>query len=66
MNEKAELIEKLKQLVLEKETLTHNSLKEILGDRPFEDNENYQKYLKDSIEMEEKSAESTITPPAPQ
>jgi hypothetical protein len=32
------MIEKLKGLILEKETLTHNTLKEVLGDRPFKDN----------------------------
>lgn len=31
-----------------KETLTHNALKEILGQRPFSDHENYEKFLKDS------------------
>lgn len=41
-------MEKVKQLVMEKETLSHVMLKEILGDRPFEsDNENYKKYLKE-------------------
>jgi AFG3 family protein len=46
--EKKELIEKLKVLILEKETLTHNSLKEVLGDRPFSNHENYEKFLNDS------------------
>lgn len=55
----------LKRLILEKETLSHNTLKEILGDRPFQDNENYSRFLKES---EEKGAEDevTMTPPTPQ
>lgn len=31
-----------------KQTLSHNTLKEIIGDRPFSDHENYEKFLKDS------------------
>ena len=33
--ERREYVEKLKVLVLEKETLTHHALKEVLGERPF-------------------------------
>ena len=51
--EKAEQIMKLKNLIMEKETLTHNSIKEVLGERPFKDNENYEKFLKDSVEKVE-------------
>lgn len=32
-------------MVLEKETLTHHALKEVLGERPFANHENYEKFL---------------------
>lgn len=46
--EKREQIEMLKKEIIVKETLTHNTLKEILGERPFQDNENYSRFLKES------------------
>lgn len=40
------MIETLKIKLLQKETLNHNDIKEILGERPFAStNENYQKYV---------------------
>ena len=51
---------------MEKETLTHNSIKEVLGERPFKDNENYEKFLKDSVQKVEVEDEVTVTPPSPQ
>ena len=46
IEEKKDLIETLKVKLLEKESLNHNDIKEILGERPFAStNENYQKYV---------------------
>ena len=47
IEEKLDLIHQLKEEILVKETLVHNDLVRILGEREFS-NENYNKYLEDS------------------
>jgi AFG3 family protein len=58
IEEKKDLIETLKVKLLEKESLNHNDIKEILGERPFAStNENYQKYVMEEQKAHEQNLE---------
>ena len=47
IKEKEKEILLLREKLLEKETLTHKAIEELLGERPFSSNANYQEFLKD-------------------
>ena len=53
IKDKKEEIEKVKILLLKKETLSHNDLKDILGEKSASDNSNYQAYLKEEQNAQE-------------
>ncbi|CAG9315405.1 unnamed protein product [Blepharisma stoltei] len=48
LGEKKELVEKLAETLIEKEMIKHKELVEILGERPFEYQQEYQKYLEEA------------------
>lgn len=54
ITEKQDLIQKLQDKLIVKETLTHNEIKEILGDRPFTEHSNYQKFIDEESKENDK------------
>lgn len=62
MMERKEQVEKVANLLLEKETITHDDMIDTIGERPFEGDSQYKEYVSarhERISEEKKSSETT-------
>jgi AFG3 family protein len=52
-------VEKVANLLLEKETITHDDITELIGPRPFAGDKQYQEYISSSKEAQEEAGKET-------
>ncbi len=58
MREKRPELEKVANLLLDKETITHDDIYDLIGPRPFEGDKQYQEYVSRRFESNEKDSEN--------
>jgi AFG3 family protein len=56
-----EEVEKVAKLLLDKETITHDDIVDLIGDRPFQGDAQYQEYISRRDELKKKAAETSDT-----
>lgn len=58
IRERKAAVEAVAELLLEKETITHDDIMDIIGPRPFEGDKQYQEYVSMRKQMKEEAKES--------
>mmetsp|Transcript_5309 Transcript_5309/g.12390 ORF Transcript_5309/g.12390 Transcript_5309/m.12390 type:complete len:935 (-) Transcript_5309:224-3028(-) len=57
IRERKSEVEKVANLLLEKETITHDDMIELIGERPFDGDAQYQEYVSRKYQLDDKTAE---------